>query len=82
MLCRKFGETEQEIVMLEQRLLQRKKEKKVCLLLVKAFVSINTACLSYSLFEFVMDSNMYFDEKPNVLFESHKFIRQKHNIIC
>ena len=35
MLCRKFGETEQEIVMLEQRLLQRKKEKKVCLLLVR-----------------------------------------------
>ena len=60
-----------------------KTETKVCCLSKLLCQSIqDTACLSHSLFEFVMDSNMYFDEKPNVLFESHKFIRQKHNIIC
>ena len=58
-----------------------KTETKVCCLSKLLCQSIqDTACLSHSLFEFVMDSNMYIDEKPNVLFESHKFIRQKHII--
>ena len=37
MLCRKYGETEQEIGILEQRLLLRKKENEVCLLLPEKF---------------------------------------------